>query len=85
MNVQEIREAVRQLKSRSILPKAYYGYARPPELIDGIVWLGCIAVHPATWLNEVGPEEFRKMKKDVSDETLEKFIQSHLNAAPLPD
>jgi len=79
VNIQEIREAVKQLASRSVLPQngTFVGVARPPELIDGIVWLGAIAVHPATWLNDVGPEEFRKIKKDVSDEMLEKFIQSH--------
>jgi len=53
----------------------YIGYSLP-ELRDGIVYFGCVAImHPSTFLDIFGVKRFRALKRDVSEKRIEAYIK----------
>ena len=74
ITLSDIRAMKAQLCSKAVLPKNYYGYCAP-ELRDGIVHMGLVQVHPASFLDMFGADLFRKIKRDVSEKRIEKFIK----------
>lgn len=78
ITIDDIRAAVKSLRGRRVLPKqgSFYGITRPPEIRDGIVWIGICAIHPFSFLDVFGVRKFRSIKRDVSKEKIEKCIKA---------
>jgi hypothetical protein len=77
LTVADIREAKRQLMSVDIKPLdgLFYASVAPPRLTDGIVWMGLCTLHPSTFLDVFGPEEFLAMKTDISKRRMETYVR----------
>jgi hypothetical protein len=77
ITVDTIRKVKEQLCSRSVLPKdgAFAGCTQPPRLVDGIIYIGLVAIHPSTFLDIFGVEKFLAIDTDVSKRRLNNYVK----------